>query len=205
MSVKEIDCAQVDECDLVALYLGGKLPEAEAEAFEAHYFGCERCSGELKAAAQIRVAKGVDVFAARWAGKRRAKRVTWTLLAAAAAVAVMVFGLQRLSRRPEISQSEPVWRGSSVQTISLEISPSPTGQLVLRWRAHPEAQVYVVEIFASDGASVWRQETSEATVSIPVGVLPPSKPGVSFFATVEALDSMHQVIAKSARETVPRP
>jgi CHAT domain-containing protein len=46
----------VEENDLVGRYVAGKLPEEEAEAFEAHYFGCERCWSEVRAATEVRAA-----------------------------------------------------------------------------------------------------------------------------------------------------
>ena len=47
-------------CDAVAArwmierYLAGKLSEAEAEAFEAHYLTCSRCQRELRVAVAVR-------------------------------------------------------------------------------------------------------------------------------------------------------
>ena len=42
--MREMDCTRVDDSDRVALYLSGKLSEADAEAFELHYLGCDRCA-----------------------------------------------------------------------------------------------------------------------------------------------------------------
>ena len=54
--VNDFGCQYVEEHDLVSAYLGGRLSEQEAEAFERHYFGCERCWGEVKAGEEIRAA-----------------------------------------------------------------------------------------------------------------------------------------------------
>ena len=47
--VNDLGCQDVEEHDLVSAYLGERLSEPEAEAFERHYFGCERCWAEVKA------------------------------------------------------------------------------------------------------------------------------------------------------------
>ena len=203
--MKEIDCDSVEERDLVVRYLGGRLPEAEAEAFEVHYFGCERCWGEVRGAAEIRAAHGLPVLAAPSQVKRDKGRDVWTLLAAAAAVALMVVGLRQLVQRSEVSPQEAVWRGSSAGDLPVEITQGAPRQVVLRWQPHPEAQVYVVEIFAPDGASVWRRETAETTVSLDGEALTPRSTGISFLATVEALDTMRRVVAKSEPKRLPRP
>ena len=39
---KILDCNSVEEQDLVSQYVGRKLNPEEAEAFEEHYFGCDR-------------------------------------------------------------------------------------------------------------------------------------------------------------------
>jgi CHAT domain-containing protein len=49
-------CQFVEENDLVGRSVAGKLPEEEAEAVEAHYFGCERCWSEVRAATEVRAA-----------------------------------------------------------------------------------------------------------------------------------------------------
>src|SRR5262245_46415941 len=188
------ECARAEQGDFLARYFGRRLGEAEAQAFEAHYFGCEHCWAEVHAAAEIRDAKGLDVFAAPPAERSRSARDVWTLLAAAAAVAVMVFGLRQLAQRFEVTLPQPVWRGSSAEALPLTITRDAQGQVVLRWLPHPEAQVYVVEIFASDGESLWKRETSETTVSLDGQVLESKSPDVSFRTRVEALDTMRQVV-----------
>jgi hypothetical protein len=200
----EIDCAWVEGQDLVARYIGGRLGEPEAASLELHFAACERCWAEIHAAAGIRAARGLDVFAAPSAAKPRATRDAWTVLAAAAAVAMMAVGLGQLTQRPEVSASDPVWRGSRMEALPLIIDSNPSGQLALRWPSHPEAEVYVVEIFASDGSTVWERETSETSVSLEVGTLAESEPGISFSATVEALDATRQTIARSKRIRLPK-
>ena len=51
-------CEEVERNDTLAAYITGKLPEAERDQFEEHYFGCERCVQEVEAARLAR-----EVFA----------------------------------------------------------------------------------------------------------------------------------------------
>ena len=44
--VKDLDCASVEEGELVNLYVTHQLSDGDAEAFEKHYFGCETCWNE---------------------------------------------------------------------------------------------------------------------------------------------------------------
>jgi CHAT domain-containing protein/Tfp pilus assembly protein PilF len=53
---KILDCNSVEEQDLVSQYVGRKLSSEEAEAFEEHYFGCDRCWAEVQAATELRAA-----------------------------------------------------------------------------------------------------------------------------------------------------
>jgi CHAT domain-containing protein/TolA-binding protein len=94
--VKAIDCGYVQDHDLVKSYLGGGFSEEEAEAFEAHYFACDRCWEEVNTANQIRAAT-TSANSRRDTGVRvryppRVARPQWRALALAAAVAVALFG-----------------------------------------------------------------------------------------------------------------
>lgn len=94
--VKAIDCEYVQDHDLVKSYLGGGLSEKEAEAFEAHYFACDRCWEEVNTANQIR-ASAAPASSQRDTGVRvryppPVARPQWRALALAAAVAVALLG-----------------------------------------------------------------------------------------------------------------
>lgn len=56
MSVTEIDCARIEAGDLEARYLSDRLTDEEAEAFEAHYFACDKCWTSLQRAIEMRAA-----------------------------------------------------------------------------------------------------------------------------------------------------
>jgi hypothetical protein len=203
VTVQEIDCARADTQDFVARYLGGRLPENEAAGFESHFLGCDRCWAEVDTAVELRLANGMGAFGSPAA--RRARRDAWTIMAAAAAVAVIAVGLRELVQRPDPFRSQSVWRGPAAGVFPLTVGTDSPGRLVLQWTPQPEAETYVVEVFAADGSSLWRRETTETTVRLGSSDLPPREPGVSFYATVEALDSIRQSVARSTRVPLPQP
>lgn len=208
MNVKEIDCTYAEQHDLAARYLAGTLPQAEAWAFEAHYFGCELCWGEISLGEEMRAALGQPAIA-RVSAETRSSRATrgdaWTLLAASAAVAAIALGIQQLALRPEVAPPETTYRGEGSRTLPLEIAGEPSGQVRISWPANDDARIYVVQVFQSDGVNVWKRETSETSLSLEPAELPPRRPGISFLARVEALDTMGQAVAKSNLRPLPAP
>lgn len=203
--MREMDCTRVDESDLVALYLSGKLPEGDAEAFELHYLGCDRCASALREGGEVRAALGKPVLvpAALPAGRPAAVRDVWTLLAAAAAVAMFFYGIRHLTERQEMVSDSDVFRSESADTMRLNVSPGPAGQVVLEWPPHPDAATYRIEIVRSDGLPVLDSETAGRRILLAIGDLPPRPAGVGLLARVEALNALRQVVARSEREPLP--
>jgi hypothetical protein len=75
-----MNCQEVEQRDILGAYIAGKLPEAERDSFEEHFFGCDACLRDVEAA---RIAREVLL-------KQPSARLgTWWIgLAAAAAVIV---------------------------------------------------------------------------------------------------------------------
>jgi CHAT domain-containing protein len=77
----------------VSRYVGQKLNPEEAEAFEEHYFGCDRCWEEVQRATEVRAAfreAEAPAKAIPFRQRRRIPLALWGGLAAAAAVALVV-------------------------------------------------------------------------------------------------------------------
>jgi len=55
-----VDCRRVEEEDLIGRYLRDELSPAEAEAFEMHYFECDRCWPLVQAATGVRAVARAD-------------------------------------------------------------------------------------------------------------------------------------------------
>jgi hypothetical protein len=96
-----MNCEEIERKDILAAYITGKLPEAERDQFEEHFFGCEECLRSVEAA---RIAR--KVLVAQPVGRRA---VHWWIPALAAA-AVLVVGIAiwrtgSTQHRPEVAVS----------------------------------------------------------------------------------------------------
>ena len=100
----------------------------------------------------------------------------------------------------------PVRRSCEASTaadLALKVEAGSEGGFNLAWPSRPDAATYEVEVFASDGVSVWKKEIKEPRLSLDAAVLPGPRAGLSFLVKVEALDSMRQVVATSALTPLP--
>ena len=113
----ELDCVFVEENDFVSRYVAEKLSPEEAEAFEQHYFGCERCWGEVRQATEVRATLskvGVGIReSASGAPVSRVVRGPWRrpaflVAAAAAAAAAVVTLMSSVPPIGKIRQSKPL-------------------------------------------------------------------------------------------------
>lgn len=199
---KVIDCPNTGERDLALLYLAGKLPEDEAEAFEAHYFECESCWQDVQRGSELRAAFGKPAVAPAARATRSAW--DWRPLAAAAVIAFVGLGVWQLTRRTAEEPTRPVLRGVNAEGLALKVETGPQGGIELTWPAHPDAATYAVEVLASDGVSVWKREIEEPRLNIGPAILPAPRAGISFLIKVEALDPMRQVVATSELTPLPQ-
>lgn len=88
-----MNCQDVDTLQIIERYLEEKLSPEEAEAFEKHYFECDRCFAELKLrdslARELRSENqtaSVTTMVSASSGRKR----TWGLVAAAALLLLIV-------------------------------------------------------------------------------------------------------------------
>jgi hypothetical protein len=191
-----ITCDQVDRDGLDARYLAGTLDPALAEAFEAHYFACDRCWALVQRGAEVRSVGRVALEAKPLArGWRRP--LAWAPLAAAAALAVWVGTRPR--DEPAAGPSATV-RGTA---DSLLVSAA-TGGGVLRaaWSKVADAASYQVRLFTGTGDLVWEQRVTDTLLSIARDSIPGSPTGPLFWQ-VQALDLVGAPVARSALVTVP--
>jgi TolA-binding protein len=92
-----MDCSSVEQGDIVERYLRpGGLTDAEAEAFELHYFGCPQCFDLLEATRAARSALAHSP-APVVAMPARPKSFRW--VAIAAGIAIVAFGIWLLRQR----------------------------------------------------------------------------------------------------------
>lgn len=193
-----VDCPYEGEREVRSLYLAGKLPDGEAEAFEEHFFACERCAEAVDVGSNLRAALGRAPVASATTPKSAPR--SWLPLAAAAAVALGALGLWQLTHRPD-ARNPAVLRGGTTGPIPVRIEKRPSGNLSVTWTSLPEAARYVVRVLKTDGTSVWSTESHEPRATIDASVI--SSPETPLDIEVEAMDTMERVIATSELVRVP--
>jgi len=185
-------CPYENEIEIRSLYLAGKLPAKDAEAFEAHYFICERCAEAVEMGAKLRMAlENVPVHAAP--ASARAAR-TWLPLAAAAAIALVAAGIWT-ARRPAELPDQPVLRGGLTGDFTVRVETTPNGAAEASWQPPPGATSYVVRVVRPDGLEIWKTETREPRAAIPLSALTSAGPVEKLLVEVEALDARGRVIS----------
>jgi hypothetical protein len=184
MSMPDLTCAEVDDRDLESGYLAGRLTAEEAEAYEAHYFGCERCWRTLETALAVR-------------GAGAARRPAWfgvRTLAAAATVVLAVGAGWWMTRPP--SPPTDVLRGGR-ETLAVRVEETPAG-LEVAWAPYAGADRYRVRIFSADGGLLLERLTEDTVV-----VLAPM-PGAAFL-DLTVLDALREAMSGSGLvPVVPR-
>jgi len=197
---KLVECPNKGDRDLAVRYLEGRLAEDEAEAFETHYFGCETCWEEVRRGSELRAALGRPAVVP--ATLRTAWG--WRLFAAAAAIlAIAAIGLWKLERPRATPPSQPTLRGAATDLLQVRGEPLPDGRIKISWDAHPEAQVYIVEVLRSDGVTVLKTQTRDPSTLLERTALPQLPRGMSFSVRVHALDPMGEVLAVGALSSLP--
>lgn len=204
MSVTALTCEDVESRDLEARYLAGTLPAAEAEEYEAHYFGCETCWPSLRRATELRAAFALPEQSPMQPSKQgRAPRArTWGF--AAAAVLVIAVGAGVLLRDPAGDPaSRTTMRGANDAFTVRAAADARTTSLA--WDAIPEAERYLVRLYRADGDLVMERETAETAFSLSVDSGPPRTSADTLYWQVLALDRLRQTLARSPLTAQPPP
>lgn len=203
MSDLELDCAAARDGDYVDRYVAGRLSDAEAEAFEAHYFACESCWSEVQTALEVRAAlESQD--GARIPGRMRRRDwrwMGWTAGLAAAAAAAFLFFNVGSDGGP--GGPDDVFRGGAT-TVSVE-ARALDGALVAEWAAVPDADIYVARIYTEDGRLLYEREVSTPRVEVATAELMDQGSFAVVYWRIEALDSLRQPVARSSLVPVSLP
>lgn len=176
MPETSLTCAQIEEGDYEARYLSNRLQGDHLAAYEAHYFGCDRCWAALRRATAVRAALASRRSAGRWA--------RWALPAAAVLAAVGVWQLS--DRAPDTPAV--VLRGAADSMPLSVVAGADSLRAV--WPRFADADVYRVRGFAADGSLRWSMETADTTAAT-------ARNG-AVRVDVAALDRARIVIAQSA-------
>lgn len=190
MEPRAITCAEVDERHLEAAYLAGRLSAEDAEAFEAHFFACDRCWALVQQAAEVRAAltERPRTGAVRTTGARRGRLRRLVPLLAAAAVILAV----ELWLRPSASPPAAVYRGgdSSLRAVARVTTDS----LGVSWERRAGAGTYRVRLFGADGRLLAERESADTALAVSRRAIPS---GAHAYWEVDALDSLREIFARS--------
>lgn len=209
MSTNGITCELVDERDLDTRYIAGRLNPEEAEGFEAHFFGCERCWALVQQGVEVRSALGPAASAAHLQGEasvlRKARRGWWGL-AAAAAVAAVMLGTWWTGQLSGPATTEDVLRGGEAPFL-VTASGSETA-LRAAWPRLANADLYQIRLYAADGTLAAQRELVDTSIELRRDSIPLPRQATAFWE-VQALDHLRQPVARSdltkAVTSDPRP
>lgn len=201
--------------DQIDDYLLNRLPAAEKEKFEEHYFNCLPCFELTRQRDEmIRAVKtrGAEIFGEE--PQTRESRAPawyqnvlsfltprqWAVAAVSAAVVLItVFGvlptLKRGTPQFYLSEGETV-RGSSIQAISplTDVTSVPAS---FEWKSLGGDVEY--QFYLSNGELLWKGSTRENSIALPDEVKNRMVAGEKYFWQVKAFSSKGALIAVSSR------
>ncbi len=225
-----ITCAQVERDELERRYVASLLTDDEADAFEAHYFACERCWAALQRAVELRAALDAEqvgrlafvadssgpapltrdavVTSAAAPGRRRVAR-WWPVALGAAAALVIVASWPTIANHvattgaPNIAPDNDAMRGESA---ALPLGAAAVdGDLTVSWPRVSGADSYRVRLFGADGALLLERVIDDTTFAVAVKSLDTAAGHPPFFWDVQARDRLHRVMSRSALTASPVP
>jgi len=193
MPTVELTCEQVERDELDLKYLHGRLSPEQAEAFEAHFFGCDRCWDLVRAGQEVRATRPVPLV--------RSRR-PWALLVAAVLLGALGVGLWRAGPRAGTVAPDSLRAGPAQSALDVRALAGGTGPSVA-WNIVSGAASYRVRLFTHDGGLILEREIPDTSFVVPSDSL--VTPGQLFWQ-VQALDRTGAELARSGLvEAAPLP
>ncbi len=188
MSEPPITCEFVDQHELDRRYVAGRLSDAEAAGFEAHFFECDRCFGLVKGGAGIRSAlthRG-PLPAAR-------PRARWIPLAIAAGLGLVALGTWRTTGPPKLGD-DAIRGADDSLAVRSELS---SGVWRVGWPAVVEATSYRVRVFAEGGRLLVTREVTDTSLALSADSLTAAGGAATLYLDVEGFDLLRRPVARS--------
>lgn len=207
MEPTHVTCTRVEEEDLDARYLAGTLSEEEAEAFEEHYFGCDRCWTAVQTGLDVRAASAATTDEPRVqtsaltigaGGQPRAASFTrrrWFPVAIAASVAIIAVAVWQSGTRSPVTPVGDGLRGSADSLYAVAFIRGQT--LGVSWTPSPTADLYGVRLQTSDATVILERMVSDTSLAVSRDSLSVVTSGERVYWEVRALDALRRTIARS--------
>jgi anti-sigma factor RsiW len=207
MPEQEMNCPYGDDSDVDARYLAGTLSAEESEAFEEHYFSCDRCFAAVQRGNEIRAALLLPISTESIEPPPmvmpllhpRRRFTAWQPVLAAAAAVILVLGVRQLNapRRgastPTAGATSDASRGAA-PALTLT-SHATSAVLVAAWSPPSAARSYRVRLLATDGSLLFEREIADTSIMLSRDVLRGGNTTV--YWEVQALDALRSVVAIS--------
>jgi anti-sigma factor RsiW len=218
MPEQKINCPYNDESDIDARYLAGALSATESEAFEEHYFSCDRCFAAVQRGNEIRAALSLPASADTIESPPlviplvhpRRRFSAWQPALAAAAAVILILGVRQLNAPRRSASTVPPISGSDAArgaAPSLALSSHATSAvLVVAWSPPSAARSYRVRLLATDGSLLFEREIADTSIMLSRDLLRGAKSPV--YWEVQALNALRSVVAISPvvpAQTSPSP
>ena len=217
MPEPQTNCHYGADSDIEARYLAGTLASDESDAFEEHYFSCDRCFLAVQRGTEILAALSLAESAPAPAAPRGRKTryagwrfPPWQPALVAAALVIAAIGVWRADRPVGAlhgdgpSTTTDASRGRD-QTLSLTSHATDT-VLLVTWSPPAAARSYRVRLFAADGSLLFERETTDTTMMISRQLAGKARDGSAVYWEVQALNALRSVVATSPAvqaETTP--
>ena len=207
MEPTHVTCTRVEEEDLDARYLAGTLSEEEAEAFEEHYFGCDRCWTSVQTGLDVRAANApttdeprvrTPALTIERGSQTRAAglaRRPWLPVAIAASVAIIAVGVWRSGRIDPVTPGGDGLRGATDSVHAVAFARGDT--LFVGWTPTPSADLYGVRLQKSDATVILERMVTDTSLAVPRDSLSGVTNGERVYWEVRALDALRRTIARS--------
>ncbi len=190
MDQSPLTCDLVDQRELDQRYVARQLSDAEAAAFELHFFGCDRCWNLVKGGAGVRAA----VAPSAAAPGRAPSRAWWKPLALAAGLGLIAFGASRLIGPGTWADPDAI-RGAE-DSISV-VTQLGSGQWRAAWPAVPGAASYRVRVFSEAGSLLLTRDLADTAVNFPADSLATLGQGGALYLELQGFDALRRLVARS--------
>jgi hypothetical protein len=207
MSSTHVTCDRVEQEALDARYLAGTLSEEEADAFEEHYFGCDRCWSAVQLGLDVRAASKTskdahvrprELVVEHGTASRAAAttRRRWWPVALAASIAIVAVGIWRFGDVSNIWSTGAALRGPA---DSIRAVASVRGQdLMVSWERKANADRYGVRLQKRDATLILDRAVNDTLLSIARDSLTAVADGERVYWEVRAFDALRRTIAHSS-------